>query len=209
MGIEAEGGAAGAEVVVEAGELHRRAKAWERQAATYQAEIESARGELEKLRAEREQLAVKVSTLEPLAAELDVIKKSADEYRGRFEALTLDVEKDRGLRAVGVAVDDPRAEALVKHWRREMAEAAQEARVGFDAWLGAARESDPIVAALVAVKGVQAAPAGVSTATGTAAEPVRRSPDVAALGAEHQRLVKAGKLAEARAILDQINGLRR
>ena len=121
----------------------------------------------------------------------------------------MDVEKDRGLRAVGVAGDDPRAEALVKHWRREMAEAAQEARVGFDAWLGSARESDPIVAALVTAKVAAAAPAGASTATGAAVEVPRKSPDVAALGAEHQRLVKAGKLAEARAILDQINGLRR
>jgi hypothetical protein len=186
----------GAEVVVDSGELHRRAKAWERQAATYQTEIA--------------ELRAKVAQLEPLAAELDPIKKAAEDYRGRFEALTLDVEKDRGLRAVGVAVDDPRAEALVKHWRREMAEAPEASRTGFDSWLGSARDVDPIVSALVSKPSAATATATTSTtATGPAGEPPRKAPDVGALAQEHGRLVRAGKLAEARAILDQINGMRR
>jgi len=195
--VEAAGASSpGAEVVVDSGELHRRAKAWERQAATYQSEIA--------------ELKAKVAQLEPLAAELDPIKKAAEEYRGRFEALTLDVEKDRGLRAVGVASDDPRAEALVKHWRREMAEAPEASRTGFDSWLGAARESDPIVVALVSKPGTVApATTPATTATGPAGEPPRKVPDVGALAQEHGRLVRAGKLAEARAILDQINGMRR
>lgn len=195
--VEAVGASSpGAEVVVDSGELHRRAKAWERQAATYQSEIA--------------ELKAKVAQLEPLAAELDPIKKAAEEYRGRFEALTLDVEKDRGLRAVGVASDDPRAEALVKHWRREMAEAPEASRTGFDSWLGAARESDPIVVALVSKPGTVApATTPATTATGPAGEPPRKAPDVGALAQEHGRLVRAGKLAEARAILDQINGMRR
>lgn len=195
--VEAAGASSpGAEVVVDSGELHRRAKAWERQAATYQSEIA--------------ELKAKVAQLEPLAAELDPIKKAAEEYRGRFEALTLDVEKDRGLRAVGVASDDPRAEALVKHWRREMAEAPEASRTGFDSWLGAARESDPIVVALVSKPGTVApATTPATTATGPAGEPPRKAPDVGALAQEHGRLVRAGKLAEARAILDQINGMRR
>lgn len=195
--VEAAGTSSpGAEVVVDSGELHRRAKAWERQAATYQSEIA--------------ELKAKVAQLEPLAAELDPIKKAAEEYRGRFEALTLDVEKDRGLRAVGVASDDPRAEALVKHWRREMAEAPEASRTGFDSWLGAARESDPIVVALVSKPGTVApATTPATTATGPAGEPPRKAPDVGALAQEHGRLVRAGKLAEARAILDQINGMRR
>jgi hypothetical protein len=194
--VEAAGTSSpGAEVVVDSGELHRRAKAWERQAATYQTEIA--------------ELRAKVAQLEPLAAELDPIKKAAEDYRGRFEALTLDVEKDRGLRAVGVAVDDPRAEALVKHWRREMAEAPEASRTGFDSWLGSARDVDPIVSALVSKPSAATATTTTTTATGQAAEPPRKAPDVGALAQEHGRLVRAGKLAEARAILDQINGMRR
>lgn len=194
--VEAAGTSSpGAEVVVDSGELHRRAKAWERQAATYQTEIA--------------ELRAKVAQLEPLAAELDPVKKAAEDYRSRFEALTLDVEKDRGLRAVGVAMDDPRAEALVKHWRREMAEAPEASRTGFDAWLGSARDVDPIVAALVSKPSAATAMTTTTTATGQAAEPPRKAPDVGALAQEHGRLVRAGKLAEARAILDQINGMRR
>ena len=194
--VEAAGTSSpGAEVVVDSGELHRRAKAWERQAATYQTEIA--------------ELRAKVAQLEPLAAELDPIKKAAEDYRSRFEALTLDVEKDRGLRAVGVAVDDPRAEALVKHWRREMAETPEASRTGFDSWLGSARDVDPIVAALVSKPSAATATTTTTTATGQAAEPPRKAPDVGALAQEHGRLVRAGKLAEARAILDQINGMRR
>jgi hypothetical protein len=179
-------------VEADAGELHRRAQSWAKQVAAYESERATLTERLAAAEAERQALAAKVVELEPVA-------KTAAELRAQYDALTLDVQRDRGLRSAGIAGDDPRGDSLVKHWRREQAELPEDKRAGFDAWLTSARESDPIVAALIKPAGTVA-----STSSGQGSEPVRQMQDQAAMLARHGAMVRAGDIKGARELMQQI-----
>jgi len=181
-----------AETVVDTGELQRRSHAWAKQAAAFEARIGELTARVEAL-----------TPLESRVAELEPVAKSAAEIRAQYDALQIETQTERGLRAVGVAADDARAAALVKHWRREQAELPDDKRAGFDAWVVAVRESDPVVASLI--RPATAAAGGVTaTSTGQAQEPPRGAEDLTHLTRQHAELIKAGKLAEAREVLAKI-----
>jgi len=181
-----------AETVVDTGELQRRSQAWAKQAAAFEARIGELTARVESL-----------TPLEAKVAELEPVAKSAAELRAAFDALQIETQTERGLRAVGVAADDARAAALVKHWRREQAELPDDKRTGFDAWITASRESDPVVASLTRPANATAGAVG-STSTGQAQEPPRAAEDIGHLTRQHAEAIKAGKFAEARELLAKI-----
>jgi hypothetical protein len=181
-----------AETVVDTGELQRRSQAWAKQAAAFEAQAAALQARV----AELEPLAAKVAELEPVA-------KSAAELRAAFDALQIETQTERGLRAVGVAADDARAAALVKHWRREQAELPDDKRAGFDAWITASRESDPVVASLTRPANATTGAVG-STSTGQAQEPPRAAEDIGHLTRQHAEAIKAGDFKGARELLAKI-----
>lgn len=165
-------------------------------------------------------LKAQLGTMSAQVADLKPRAEAADAVRAEFTAFKERAERDAMWGEVGIADPDTRAR-LERYHRAETADAAADARPSLRDWLTTARESDPLVRAVLpppaAVDDATRTPAGAPTPgaapvaprapmppAGTAAAPPTPKPaGPADIKARANAALAAGKPAEARAILAQ------